>query len=99
MSALTEEQRRIKRGEVRPELVVVPLKRGPGRVDDEGREPEKSDEGLHPPGVAAIGAAEPAFYQGPRGLGHRVSPSGDVFRVGEPYRTEADDCKESRPGA
>src|SRR5262249_29888144 len=47
--ALTEEERRIERREVRAKFEVLALKRSPRRVHDECREPEKHRERLNPP--------------------------------------------------
>ena len=73
---VTVEQRRVERREVRAGFVVRPLKGGPRRVDDKGRQSEERSKGLRPPQIAAARLPEAAFYQGPRGVRHRVSPSG-----------------------
>src|SRR5688500_18836819 len=55
---VAKEERRIKRREIRPELVMLPLKRGPRRIDDERPQSEKREDRLNPPGIAPHGPAE-----------------------------------------
>ena len=50
-----EQLGRIERREIRPIGVVGALQRRPGRVDDEGAEPDKDQQRLQPPRIAARG--------------------------------------------
>ena len=48
---VAEAARGVKRGKIRPVSVVLALEGGPRRVHDEGRQSEKHDERLNPPGI------------------------------------------------
>ena len=72
---VAEKLRRIERREVRSRAIVHALKRRPGRVDNEARQPEEREQRLHPPRVRPHGLAEPAPSQGGICVGHGSSSS------------------------
>ena len=71
---IPEQLGRVERREIRAEIVVRALERGPGRVNDERRETAEHHERLHPPGVAPRRCTEPPGNLGYLNVGHGPPP-------------------------
>jgi hypothetical protein len=56
--AVAEEQRGIEGGEIRAELVVIPLERRPRGIDDEAAEHGEDEQRFPPPRIPALCVAE-----------------------------------------
>src|SRR5690348_16910007 len=86
MSAIAEEQRRVKGRQIRSVLEIISLKRRPRRIDQERGESEEDQERLKPPRVATSCFSELTLGQGPHGLRHRESSEYALSQVSKPYR-------------
>ena len=69
---LTEYLRRVERREIRSRVVELALKRRPGGVGDEGRQPQEHHERLNPPRIRPCRLSPPANRRGNLNLFHRV---------------------------